>query len=83
MQTGPNTFDIPGTYTIRGVSKAETMHLTLSGKGTGHGEVTGTMAFDRKTYGMNRGIPFIKIGDRVEVNVDLGSRPSQWTSGRL
>lgn len=71
VQTGPNTFDIQGTFTIRGVSKAETLHLTLSGKGTGSGEVTGTMAFDRKDYGMNSGIPFIKIADRVEVTVDL------------
>jgi hypothetical protein len=29
------------------------------------------MAFDRKEFGMNSGIPFIKIADRVEVNVDL------------
>ncbi len=29
------------------------------------------MAFDRKDYGMNSGIPFVKIADRVEVNVDL------------
>ena len=71
VQTGPNTFDIQGTFTIRGVSKPETLNLTLSGKGTGEGEVTGTMAFDRKDYGMNSGIPFIKIADRVEVNVHL------------
>ena len=71
VQTGPTTFDIPGTFTIRGVSKPETLNLNLTGKGTGHGEVTGTMAFDRKEYGMNSGIPFIKIADRVEVTVDL------------
>jgi polyisoprenoid-binding protein YceI len=77
VQTGPNTFDIQGTFTIRGVSKPETLTLTLSGKGTGQGEVTGTMAFDRKDYGMNSGIPFIKIADRVEVNVHLiGKRVS-------
>jgi hypothetical protein len=29
------------------------------------------MAFDRKDYGMNSGIPFIRIADRVEVTVDL------------
>jgi hypothetical protein len=29
------------------------------------------MAFDRKEFGMNSGILFIKIADRVEVNVDL------------
>ena len=71
VQTGPNTFDLQGTFAVRGVSRPETLHLTLSGKGTGHGELTGTMAFDRKDYGMNGGIPFIKIADRVEVTVDL------------
>jgi len=35
------------------------------------------MAFDRKQYGMNSGIPFIKIADRVEVKVNLkGKRVS-------
>jgi len=71
VQTGPNTFDLQGTLAVRGVSKPEILHLTLSGKRTGHGELTGTMAFDRKDYGMNGGIPFIKIADRVEVTVDL------------
>jgi polyisoprenoid-binding protein YceI len=72
VQTGPNTFDIPGTFAIRGVSKPETLNLTVTGtKGSGHGEIKGTMAFDRKEYGMNSGIPFIKIADRVEVTVDL------------
>ena len=71
VETGPNTVDIPGKFTIRGVTKDETLHLTGSGKGTGHGEITGTMAFDRKEYGMNSGIPFIKIADRVEVTVFL------------
>ena len=32
------------------------------------------MAFDRKEYGMNSGIPFIKIADRVEVAVDLKAK---------
>jgi polyisoprenoid-binding protein YceI len=77
VQTGPNTFDIPGKFTIRGVTKDETLHLVVSGKGTGTGDIKGTMAFDRKDYGMNSGIPFIKIADRVEVTVDLhGKRVS-------
>lgn len=38
---------------FRGVSKPETLNLTLSGKGTGHGHIAGTMAFDRKEFGMN------------------------------
>jgi polyisoprenoid-binding protein YceI len=77
VQTGPTTFDVPGTFTIRGVSKPETLTLVVSGKGTGTGDIKGTMAFDRKEFGMNSGIPFIKIADRVEVTVDLhGKRVS-------
>ena len=77
VQTGPTTLEVPGTFTIRGVSKPETLTFTVTGKGTGSGEIKGTMAFDRKDYGMNKGIPFIKIADRVEVTVDLkGKRVS-------
>ncbi|MGA8595185.1 MAG: YceI family protein [Bryobacteraceae bacterium] len=81
VQTGPETFDVPGTFTIRGVSKPEALTLTLSGKGTGNGEVKGTMAFDRKDYGMNSGIPFIKIADRVEVNVPEGQARQRSSCG--
>lgn len=77
VQTGANTFEIDGDFTIRGVTKPEKLTLTVSGIGTGQGEVKGIMAFDRKQYGMNSGIPFIKIADRVEVDVDLfGKRVS-------
>jgi polyisoprenoid-binding protein YceI len=71
VQTGPETFDVVGDFSIRGVSKPETLKLTVEGKGTGKGTIKGAMAFDRKDYGINGGIPFIKIADRVEVNVDL------------
>jgi polyisoprenoid-binding protein YceI len=72
VQTGPNTFDVQGDFTIRGVTKPETLTLTVSGtSGSGSGAIKGTMAFDRKDYGMNSGIPFIKVADRVEVTVDL------------
>jgi polyisoprenoid-binding protein YceI len=71
IQTGPNTFELDGDFTIRGVTKQEKLELTIEGKGTGHGTIKGTMAFDRKDYGMNSGIPFIKIANRVEVAVAL------------
>jgi len=71
VQTGPNTFDVEGNFTIRGVTKAEKLTLTSEGKGTPSGSLDGTMAFDRKEYGMTSGIPFIKIANRVEVNVRL------------
>jgi polyisoprenoid-binding protein YceI len=76
-QTGPNTVELEGEFTIRGVTKPEKLTFTITGKGTGAGEITGTMAFDRKDYGMNKGIPFVTIADRVEVIVDLkGKRVS-------
>jgi polyisoprenoid-binding protein YceI len=71
VQTGPNTFDIEGNFTIRGVTKAEKLTLTSDSKGTPTGSLDGTMAFDRKEYGMTSGIPLIKIANRVEVNVRL------------
>ena len=71
VQTGPNTFDLEGDFTIRGVTKTEKLTLTDNGKGSTSGSIDGTMAFDRKDYGMNKGIPFIKIANRVEVNVNL------------
>ena len=77
VQTGPNTIVFEGEFTIRGVTKQEKLTFTIPGKGTGSGTISGTMAFDRKQYGMNSGIPFIKIADRVEVTVDLkGKRVS-------
>jgi polyisoprenoid-binding protein YceI len=74
VQTGPDTFEADGDFTIRGVTKPEKLVLTVSGQGTGSGAIKGTMAFDRKQYGMNSGIPFIKIADRVEVAVDLKAK---------
>jgi polyisoprenoid-binding protein YceI len=70
-QTGPLTFELDGDFTIRGVTKKEKLKLTDSGKGSPTGMIIGTMAFDRKDYGMNSGIPFIKIANRVEVSVNL------------
>jgi polyisoprenoid-binding protein YceI len=78
VQTGPNTFDLEGDFTIRGVTKTEKLTLTSTGKGSTSGSIDGTMAFDRKDYGMNKGIPFIKIANRVEVNVSLKWK---WTGG--
>jgi polyisoprenoid-binding protein YceI len=76
-QTGPNTVAFDGDFTIRGVTKQERLTLTLPRERTGVDTVNGTMAFDRKQFGMNSGIPFIKIADRVEVTVNLkGKRVS-------
>jgi len=71
-QTGPNTFVFTGDFTIRGVTKTETLAFTLEGqRGSGQGTIKGTMSFNRKDFGMNKGIPFVKISDHVDVTVNL------------
>lgn len=74
VQTSQTTFDVPGIFTIRGVSRPETLVLTVDRTGTGAGRIQGTMAFDRKDYGMDSNIPFIRIANRVEVDVDLTAK---------
>ena len=69
--TGPNAFNVAGIFTIRGVSRPETLALTVNREGPAAGQIKGQMAFDRREYGMTSGVPFIKIADRVQVNVDL------------
>jgi polyisoprenoid-binding protein YceI len=77
VRTGHDTYEVDGDFTIRGVSNPERLTLVVSGKGTGSGEIKGKMVFNRKDYGMNKGIPFISIADHVEVNFHLkGKRVS-------
>jgi len=70
-QTGPNTFVVAGVFMLRGVSKPQTLVLTTTGQGRGSGTIKGTMTFNRKDYGMNGGIPFVRISDHVDVAIDL------------
>jgi len=74
VETSPNTFEVDGDFTIRGVTKPEVLTLTVSGRGTGTGTIKGTMSFNRKDFGMNKGIPFIKISDHVDVTVNLKAK---------
>lgn len=74
VQTAPHTYDVQGTFTIRGVSRPETLVFVADRDAPGAGEIKGTMAFDRKDYGMDSGIPFIHIADRVEVTIDFTAK---------
>jgi polyisoprenoid-binding protein YceI len=71
VQTSHETYEVDGNFTIRGVSNPEKLNLTVSGRGTGSGEIKGKMVFNRRDYGMNKGIPFIKIADHVDVEFHL------------
>jgi polyisoprenoid-binding protein YceI len=74
VRTGPETYEVDGDFTIRGVSNPEKLTLIVSGRGTGSAEIKGAMVFNRRDYGMNKGIPFIKIADHVDVNFHLKER---------
>lgn len=81
VQTSPTTFDVDGDFSIRGVSKQEKLKLTIPAKQAGEDEVQGVLVFNRKEYGMNKGIPFVRIEDHVEVRINL--RVQQLSGPRL
>jgi polyisoprenoid-binding protein YceI len=76
VRTSPNTFQVQGNFTLRGVTKPDTLMLTVDNEGKGTGDIKGTMAFDRKDYGVDGHIPFIRVADRVEVTVALQASES-------
>ncbi|MGB8478289.1 MAG: YceI family protein [Acidobacteriaceae bacterium] len=81
VQTSPTTFDVDGNFSIRGVTRQEKLKLTIPAKQTGEDEIQGVLVFNRKEYGMNKGIPFVKIEDHVEVRINL--RVQQLSGPRL
>jgi polyisoprenoid-binding protein YceI len=74
VRTGHLTYEVDGNFLIRGVSSPEKLALKVTTKGTDTIDVNGKMVFNRKDYGMNKGIPFIKIADHVEVNFHLKAK---------
>ena len=74
VQVAPNTYEVDGDFNIRGVSNPEKLTLTVSGTGADASAIKGTMVFNRKDYGMNKGIPFIKIADHVDVSFHLNGK---------
>lgn len=73
-RTGHLTYEVDGNFLIRGVSSPEKLALKVDTRGTDTIDVNGKMVFNRKDYGMNKGIPFIKIADHVEVNFHLKTK---------
>src|SRR5258708_14456942 len=64
VQTGKTTYDLVGSFTIRGVSKPATLNLVIADQGGGSGYVQGIVPFDLKNYGMTSSR---KIDERGEV----------------
>jgi polyisoprenoid-binding protein YceI len=71
VQATPDHFEVDGNLTIKGVSNPEKLTLIVSHKESHLGDIDGKIIFNRKNYGMNKGIPFISIADLVEINFYL------------
>ena len=74
VQISHEHFEADGDLTIRGVSNPEKLTLIVSHKESHLGDIQGKMVFNRKDYGMNKGIPFISIADHVEINFHLKTK---------
>ena len=74
-ETNPNTFDVAGTFTVRGVSKPEALTFTVDrDAGGATGEIKGILTINRKDFGLGGGIPFVKLADRVDVTLDFKAK---------
>jgi polyisoprenoid-binding protein YceI len=62
---------VDGNFTIRGASNPEKLTLIVAHEEGRLEEIEGKMTFNRKNYGMNKGIPFVSIGDHVDVTFNL------------
>ena len=60
---------VPGTYCGKGLATAACLGTQSLG-----GCEAGKTEEIPKDYGMNKGIPFVTIADRVEVTVDLKAK---------
>ena len=68
VQTGKTTYDLVGTFTMRGASKPATLNLAIADQGGGSGYIQGIVPFTYKDYGMTGSS---KSDDRGEVDINL------------
>jgi polyisoprenoid-binding protein YceI len=71
-ETSPNTFDVAGTFTLRGISKPEALTFTVDrDAGGATGDIKGVLLIDRRDFGLGGGIKFVTIADRVDITIDF------------
>jgi len=74
-QTGPNTFNVAGIFTLRGISKPEGLTFAVDREAGGAtGEIKGVLTIDRRDFGLGVGIHFVTIADRVDLALDFKAR---------
>jgi polyisoprenoid-binding protein YceI len=71
VQTGKTTYDLVGTFSMRGVSKPATLNLVVADQGGGSANVQGVVPFGLKDYGMTSSR---KIDEAGEVDLNLKAK---------
>lgn len=71
-----NKFQVQGNFTLRGVTKPVVLLVTLDRDGKGGGQVYADLSFDRREFGMTKGVPFVRVSDSVRVRIDLYVSPT-------
>jgi polyisoprenoid-binding protein YceI len=71
VQTGKTTYDLFGTFRMRGVSKPATLNLVVADQGGGSAYVQGVVRFDPKNYGMSSSR---KIDEHGEIDLNLKAK---------
>lgn len=82
VQTDPQTYEVVGDFTMRGVTKPEKLTLKICGKGTGSEEISGNMALNRRDYGMDKGVALMEIGDYIDVTLHLTGEQAPVSDGQ-
>ena len=74
-QTSPNTFDVAGIFTLRGISKPQSLTFAVNRDVAGDtGEIKGILTISRKDYGLGGRVRFISIADRVDVTINFKAK---------
>jgi polyisoprenoid-binding protein YceI len=72
----PNSFQVQGNFTLRGITKPVVLQVTLDRDSKGGGQVYADLSFDRRDFGMTKSVPFVRVNDSVRVRVDLYIAPT-------
>jgi polyisoprenoid-binding protein YceI len=72
----PNKFQVQGNFTLRGFTKPVVLQVTLNRDGKGGGQVYADLSFDRREFGMTKGVPFVRVSDSVRVRLGLYVTPT-------
>jgi polyisoprenoid-binding protein YceI len=67
----PHKFTMTGNLTLRGITRPVTIAVATTTGPNGAQMVTGTFNFNRRDFGMTHNLPFNKVADIIQVDIDL------------